>query len=297
MRVWAGREVREAALARVEALQAEEARSGQLFEEGRAARVSVLRARAAVSDASAELSSARTGVDLAERLLARASGMSVDQVSGRPFSAPRADFGTERADLEGRASALDTLSHPSLSVARGQLTRATATRDAASSTWLPTFSANGALNHFNSDGGFNQTEWQLGLALSYPIFTGMSRSRSIDRATAEVHHATAAYQAEKLRVADEMDRAAASITNAEARVRALQLAVEQHEEVTRIEALALEVGTGTQTDYLTALAALFAARAGLASARAAWVVGRAMLAEATGELSPEWVERNLEVQR
>jgi outer membrane protein TolC len=77
----------------------------------------------------------------------------------------------------------------------------------------------------------------------------------------------------------------------------LQTAVAQAEEVARIEKLALDAGSGVQTDYLTAEAQLLSARASLTQARGAEAAARIELTRVTGELSPEWLQSNLESQR
>jgi outer membrane protein TolC len=65
-------------------------------------------------------------------------------------------------------------------------------------------------------------------------------------------------------------------------------------EVARIEKLSLDVGSGTQTDYLSAEADLLAARANLVNARYREIVTRVDLARITGQLSLEWLAQNLE---
>jgi outer membrane protein TolC len=66
------------------------------------------------------------------------------------------------------------------------------------------------------------------------------------------------------------------------------------EEVVRIQKLLLETGQGTQTDYLDAEADLLAARASLSQARLGEVEARADLARAAGQLTPAWIEENVE---
>jgi len=91
-----------------------------------------------------------------------------------------------------------------------------------------------------------------------------------------------------------VDRSLAALREAHARVAALQTAVDQSAEVARIERLSLEVGAGTQTDYLTAEANLLSTRAGLIEARHAEISARVDLARITGELSRDWPARTLE---
>lgn len=64
--------------------------------------------------------------------------------------------------------------------------------------------------------------------------------------------------------------------------------------VARTERLRLEVGTGTQTDYLAAEADLLVARADLAQVGHSVIVARAELARITGELDLSWPQLALE---
>jgi outer membrane protein TolC len=58
--------------------------------------------------------------------------------------------------------------------------------------------------------------------------------------------------------------------------------------------LALDAGAGVQTDYLTAEAELLQVRAAWSAARGAEIGAYVELARIVGELSLEWLERNLE---
>jgi outer membrane protein TolC len=95
-------------------------------------------------------------------------------------------------------------------------------------------------------------------------------------------------------VAEALDRAYSAFDAARARTEALRAAVVQAEEVTRIERLALEAGSGVQSDYITAEAELLRVRAALTDATYAQVLARVELARITGDISSEWIARNLE---
>jgi outer membrane protein TolC len=127
--------------------------------------------------------------------------------------------------------------------------------------------------------------------VSYPLFTGGARSRGVERAAAQARAAEADIRLAARSVADGVDAGLAAYRSARARVEALEAAVAQSAEVARIEALALATGAGTQTDYLSAEAALLRARAGLAEARHAVIQARVELARATGELDAAWLSR------
>jgi outer membrane protein len=137
-------------------------------------------------------------------------------------------------------------------------------------------------------------EWQGGVHVSYPLFTGGARSAAADRASAEVAGARAELAAGELRVSEAIDRALSASEAARAKVAALRAAVEQATEVTRIERLALDAGTGVQSDYILAEAELLRVRAALTEAIYAEVLARVELARVTGEISPEWIKQNLE---
>ena len=88
-----------------------------------------------------------------------------------------------------------------------------------------------------------------------------------------------------------MDGALATVTAARATVEALVTAVAQSEEVERIRLLSVQVGSGTETDYLDAEATLLSNRAALVQARHAEIAARIELARVTGVLTPEWLTR------
>jgi outer membrane protein TolC len=79
-----------------------------------------------------------------------------------------------------------------------------------------------------------------------------------------------------------------------ARSSALQAALEQSQEVVRIERLSLDVGSGTQSDYLMAESNLYATRSSLIEARHSVIGARIELARILGELSRDWLARNVE---
>jgi len=59
--------------------------------------------------------------------------------------------------------------------------------------------------------------------------------------------------------------------------------------------LALEVGSGVQTDFLRSQAELFQARAAWVQARHQEVLASIQLARVTGDLTLAWFQENLEV--
>jgi outer membrane protein TolC len=286
------RELAGAHTLRVTALEREEDRAAQLVQQGRAARVVLLRAQAALSAAQAENVFATSNVDVAANALARQLGINADSLRSARLRAVRA-AAREPIDIAAlHAVARD--SNPDLERARRHLAAAEAGRSEARGSWLPRLQLGGRFIEYASTETHPQGEWQGALQLSYPVFTGGARIAANDRAAADVSAARAEYALATRRIGDAIDRAASALTAARARTTALEAAVMQSEEVTRIDRLALDAGAGVQSDYLTAEADLFRARSALTDARAAELIALVELARITGRLSQPWLADNVE---
>lgn len=267
----------------VEALELERVRAAQLFQEGRAPRVQVLRTEAALSRAVAERSAAAEGVALAERRLARVSGLAPERVSGAALVdlAPAPMALPEREALVERARS----GNPAVARASAQAAAGARTLDAARSARLPRFAVGGRYSAFGSTATSSfDPEWSASAQLSYPVFTGGALRREVERASSEAEVARAELESVLREVEDAVDAALAGYRAAVSRVAALETAEAQSAEVARIEALALEAGAGVQTDYLRAEADLLSTRAALAEARHGAAEARVRLARATGGL-------------
>ncbi|MDE3151329.1 MAG: TolC family protein, partial [Gemmatimonadota bacterium] len=284
----------------VTALDAARARTAQLESQGKAARVDVLRMDAEVQRARADRITAAAQLDVAERQLAQFADTSYDAVHGAKLDA---------LTLTDSSAALDTSSaHRAQLVAEArrassdvqqteeQAQAARAGVAAARATWLPTLQMQGAYVDRGRWTGNYSAEWQVGVAMSYPVFTGGSRTSTVQRADANARAAAEQVRAAQLDVERRVDQNLAALNEARARVTALETAVAQTQEVERIEKLALDVGTVVQSDYLDAEARLYSTQAGLIRARHAEIGARVDLARTLGELSRSWLARNVESQ-
>lgn len=288
-------EIDSAQHARVRALEAELTRANQLFDEGRAAQVDVLRARAAAARARADRVRTMAAYESARAELARQTGVP-DSVMASATIGRVSEAGGPPAGRDEITRAA-VANNPLVTRARHQLAAREAGVRVARATWFPDLRFRGGINTFGSaDGGFT-AEWQGSVAVSYPIFTGGRRSNAVGRANAEADAAAAAVRAAELEVAHNVDRAVAGLEEQVAQRQALEDVVVYLRDVVRIEQLALEVGTGVQTDYLQAESDLFDARAGLARARRGVIAARLALARLTGHLTPDWVTANLETEQ
>jgi outer membrane protein len=293
LRVRTTRELQAAQQRRVVALTGERDRARRIFDAGRAPRLLLTRAEAALSAAEADATTSRLDVDLAERDLARLTGLDLERVRGdslQPLpTAPSVPPSTREALLERAREA-----NPDLLRLRQQVSAAEHGRGEARALWLPRLNVGGRFIQYAARASDPAREWQGGVHVSYPLFTGGARSAAADRASAEVAAARAELAAGELRVSEAIDRALSASEAARAKVAALRAAVEQATEVTRIERLALDAGTGVQSDYILAEAELLRMRAALTEATYTEVLARVELARVTGEISFEWIKQNLE---
>ena len=274
-----------AASAQVAALVSERDRARRHFDAGSAAELEVLRAEAVLQEARAEEASAMARAGLAERGLARLMGSAAELVAQRELQEIAILATPARGD--GSVSPVLRQADRSVAVAEARHAEERAAR-------LPTVQAGAGLLDFGTAAGDHVVEWRAGIEVSWPMFTGGARSASVRRAASELDAARGELGAMRLQVEQEIDVALTAVLEADARTEALGAAVAQWEEVARIEALALEAGSGEQRDLLRAEAGLFQARAGHARARQSSVLTRVQLARAEGVLSRAWMDESLE---
>ena len=287
--VLTARDVVVAETAHREELEAERDRVSRFLAEGAAAEIELLRAEAELSAATAEESAAGARLELAESTLARLLDVPSTSLAGEPLVdvslSGSADLALDEPLLEG---------HPTITAARGRAESARAAARSARAAWLPVVRATAALVEYGGGSAPYLNEWQAGLQVEYPLFTGGSRSGAADRAEAEARVAEADLERIRRDLLLMVDAARSAETEARSRTAALSAAVDRFEELARVEALALDEGVGVQRDFLRAQAGLLEARTGLAEARRAAVRARVRLARAIGRLTPGWIDQSLE---
>ncbi len=278
---------------RIEALTAERFRIEQLLVEGRAAQVELLRVDAALAEAEAARVARATRLDLAERDLARLIDVApADTRAEHLTSVSLADSLVlqDRAALVARSIA----SNPELERARQNVQAAEASHRIAIAAWIPRLDiAATSLGYGSTDSDFT-LEGQVGIRISYPLFTGGARKSTVGSAEALAEMARQELHGSELIAEENVDRALNAALETRAIVDALARAVRHQTEVTRIEQLSLDAGAGTQTDYLRAVADLTRARSVLVEAKHFEIAARVQLARVLGELTPEWLDQNLE---
>ena len=279
-----------AAERQLEALEAERARAERFFTEGAAPRVQLLRASAALEEARAWEGASRAELRAAEHDLARLIGLDPDSVAVLALADVDVSATVHVALL--KTSSVDAA--PGLEAARQ---RAQAAQAAAGASWSALFPrVEGVLgfHEFGSASGGFVGEWQVGVQVGYQVFGGGARRAATDQVRAATRSAQAAVEIVELELLRGLDRALAAHVEAYGRRQALEAAVEQYEEVARIEALSLAEGVGLQRDLLAAEAELFRTRSALAVAHAALAKSAVEIASIRGDLDLAWITRNLE---
>jgi outer membrane protein len=270
---------------RVRALGAEADRVRQFLEQGRAAPVDLLRANAALASSRADSVAAAGQLHLAEADLARLTALPVESVR-TPLLNPvtlRARGPVERDSVLAAALAAS----PQLREASARTEAAGALRRGASALWLPTVQLEGRTVAYGAAEARFTGEWQAGVRVSYPIFTGGGRSAGVARAQATEREAEAQQAEVALAITEQVERLLVRIAESVHRLAALRVARDQLAEVVRTEALALREGAGVQSDYLRAEAELARVRAELSEAESLEAMAHVELAQIMGRLTPE----------
>jgi outer membrane protein len=302
LRVLTARQTLAAQDQRLAALGAESERTRRLLAEGKAARVTLLRADAALARARADRSGTAGELDVAEHDLAQLTALPWEGISRDTLPEAALADTTDPAPLVTGAARVALVARAQEASAdllevRRRAAAAQAGANALRRARMPELRLSAGLVDRGAPDNTMKAEWQAGLGISYPLYTGGARSGAIDRGDADARGARAQLRLAELGTTAAVDRAVAAVIQSHARVLALQSAVEQSDAVVQVERTALEVGSGTQTDYLDALALALQARSSLIEARHAEIAARIELARITGELSPEWLVRHLEAGR
>ena len=276
---------------RLGALSAELERARLRLEAGKAPQVEVLRAEATLASAQSQRVSLTAALDNAERDLARLLSVPVEETRA-PRLAVSALANPSAPDREALAQAGIEAS-PAVAQARTQLAVAEANVSLAESALKPELRAVANLNDWSSSQGHGATEWNAGFQVSVPLFDSGATQRRIAGAEAARRAAAEQVRLAETQVREDVDRAAAGVEEAQARIESLEKAAERFAEVVRVQKLLLDNGAGTQTDYLNAEADLLGARASLAEAGQAVILARVDLARAAGQLTPAWLRENL----
>lgn len=282
-------EILAAQRARTAALELEVDRARQFVATGKAAEVELLRAEASLAAAEAERTRAASALDASERDLARLVGIPVDAARAEtlsPWNPPASE--EMNPEIRERLAERAVAAAPAIEQARQQIASTDAARALARSAYFPKVELVGAVQEFRESASDYATDWNAGFQVVVPIWDGGQTGRRVARAAAARDSAVALLAQTELDVREAVDRAANSLADAQARSVALERAALRLTEVARVQKLLLEVGAGTQVDYLAAEAELATTRAAATEARTTALLSRVELARLAGELSAQW---------
>ena len=277
---------------RLEALESEEDRVRQLRDTGRAPELEVRRVAAGVASARAERVRLAFALDVSERELAHFVAADASETrADRLVSVSLSDVAlAPRTAL--LAEALGASPAVRAAVERTGAAEA-AVRTARSAHW-PSVRVVGIYTSYGDSEADFEHEWNAGLRLQVPLFTGGALTSRVGQTLAARAAAEAELELARMRLESELDRAVAALEEARARVTSLEVAAQQFAEVARIEKLRLDTESGTQTDYLEAEAERLVAEAQLVEAYLTEVASCVEIARLTGALDLSWIEEALE---
>ncbi len=257
----------------------------KLHKQGMAVKSDILSARVSLEDMRIKLIEARnaeaTALDQLKLLIGRPLGSSLDVADP-----------TSPALMPGDDAALRKLAaetHPGLQALREQVDAARAAVDAARAGKRPQFNVSLRQEWNDRTLGFDSNAYMMAGVLSWNAFDGGTLQAGVDRAEARRSELAAKLRQAEDGIGFQATDARRKALEAEERVAARQLSVEQAEEARRLVKMRYENGVAPLIELLSAQAQLDKARADLVAARYDLAVTRAELKLAVGVLEPEQI--------
>jgi outer membrane protein len=248
---------------------------------GQATRSDVLRARL-------ELSNARQTL-LDAQAQQRTTMFALGQTIGvRGPVAARAPESLDPVPLTVSPDALRAMvadQAPAVESAVAQVSVAEAGLSQSRASYFPTISVSGGYNWSNDQLGLaeGRTSWNTRLNLSYPLFNGLSREASVDRAHAQLTVAQAqADEAVRAAIAD-LEGLLVALEVAEQQLAILEESVEVAREDFRVQQERYGLGAATILELVSSQIALLQAEYNLINARYDYQISRAELEALAGQ--------------
>lgn len=269
--------------ARIKALQQEEKDIGLRIQQGRAARLELIRLQTQLSQARYDKVSVTQGERDALSLLASLLGESgpVPILSELGTTAPVLPVSAEEAMGRALKQRPDILRLDAMGKAAQQKT-AIARGDRLPQINLVAKAQQTAGGNWN---GYN--DWQIGVQLSLPLFDGDIRKHRVDQAGLEQQQNALQQEDVRNRLASEVEQAFGGLSESRARLEAATQGESEAREALHIETLRYHSGENTITDLLGAESSLWSATASRLQAGYDITVSQARLLRAIGELAPD----------
>ncbi|HRH81934.1 MAG TPA: TolC family protein [Thiobacillaceae bacterium] len=255
----------------------------KLHKQGMAVKSDVLSAKVNLEDVKLRLVEARnaeaTALDQLHLLLGKPLKEHLD------VGAPVMPDMLAGSDEELRRQALDA--HAGINALRSQMQGAGAAVNAARASYKPQFNVM-LRGDVNDDGlGFDASSYTVAGVLSWTAFDGGTSKAGVDRAEAQRSELAAKLRQAEDGVGFQVGDTRRKALEAEEKIAARELAVEQATEAQRLVKKRYENGVGTLIELLAAQAQLDKARADLVAARYELATQRAELKRVVGVLSAE----------
>lgn len=282
--------------ARIKALEQEEKDIGLRIQEGRAARLDLIRLQTQLSQARYDKLSITQGEKDALSLLASLLGESGSAVilSNLGVTAPSLPVSREAALSRAMQQRPDILQLDAMGKAAQQKT-AIARGDRLPQVDLVARAQESAGSDWK---GYDDSS--IGVRLSLPLFDGAIRKRRVEQARLGQRQNTLLQEDARNRIASEIEQAFGALAESHGRQETATQGETEASEVLRIETLRYRSGDNTITDLLGAESALWSATASRLQAGYDITVSQARLLHATGELTPDSfrpVEDNTKTER
>jgi len=249
---------------------------------GAATRSDSLRAVIAVGNQQVAVLSAENDLQNANAALTR--------LVGAPFSVTAADADTALAFVTADSTELARYveTTPSVRAAQASVTAARASVRSSKTDYFPTLSTSVGLTNNISDSSFKL--WQgrtlqnksFSLSLSIPIFSGLGREETVQRARINEMNANASLRDARLLAQQQLVQYLGQLRLAQARIAIQQASLAAAQEDLRVQQQRYDLGASTQLELLTTQAQLNSARYNLVNARYQVRIAKAQLEQLLG---------------
>jgi outer membrane protein len=278
----AARESRAAAMtALTEAQQNMRAATGRIAS-GAATRSDSLRAAISVGNQQLAVLSAENDLQNANAALTR--------LVGAPFTVTAADADTAVAAVAADSATLAQYisTAPAVRSAQASVSAASAAVRSSRTDYFPTLSASYGFTNNISDSSFKLWHGRtlqnksFGLSMSVPLFNGLGREETVQRARISEMNARATLRDAQLLAQQQLIQYLGQLRLAQARIAIMQSSLEAAQEDLRVQQQRYDLGASTQLELLTTQTQLNSARFNLVNARYQVRIAKAQLEQLLG---------------
>jgi outer membrane protein len=279
----AARESRSAALTALEEAQQNLRAATARVAAGAATRSDSLRAAIAVGNQQLNVLTAENELQNANAALTRQVGVTYVVTAAEADTARVIPVTADSARL---AQWLET--SPALQASQASLAAARAAVRTSRTDYLPSLSIGYGITDQNADASF---DWGQGatsrnksfsLSMSVPIFNGLGREETVQRASLNEMNARAALRDARLLAQQQLTQYLGQLRLAQARIAIMQASLEAAQEDLRVQQQRYQLGASTQLELLTTQTQLNAARFNLINARYQVRIAKAQLEQLIG---------------